>query len=231
MSVLSTIRARQHSVRLKFVTDQEDTRLRLINAATEVFAECGFHAATTREISRRANVNLAAIHYHFGDKARLYQEVFRQPFLQENNEFAQIDDEALPLEETLKCFYRWIYPPSDDENALRQLTRRLHAREEVEPSGILGDVLTHAFRPNLDKLRRVLCREMKLSAPDKDIDRLAFSIFGMATVYFHGRSAVEDLSPGLLHGDQVKSAAIDRLVSYATALIGCERKHRSSAQV
>lgn len=210
------------------MADQEDTRFRLINAATHVFAEFGFHAATTREISRRANVNLAAIHYHFGDKARLYQEVFRQPFLNENNEFAQTDEQTLSLEEVLKSFFRWIYPPSDDENAMVQLTRRLHAREEVEPSGILGDVLTHAFRPNHDKLRRVLCREMGLSAPDIDIDRLAFSIVGMASIYFHGRCVVEELSPELLHGDRVKSATVDSLVMYAIALIECERRRRLS---
>lgn len=213
------------------MADQEDTRFRLVSAATEVFAEFGFHAATTREISRRANVNLAAIHYHFGDKAKLYQEVFRQPFLHENNEFAQIDEQAAPLEDILKCFYRWIYPPSDGEDTLRQLTRRLHAREEVEPSGILGDILTHAFRPNYDKLRRVLCREMELPAPDKDVDRLAFSIFGMATVYFHGRSVVEELSPELLHDDHVKSAAVDILAMYAKALIECERRRRQAVQL
>lgn len=212
------------------MTDQEDTRLRLINAATQVFAEFGFHAATTREISRRANVNLAAIHYHFGDKAKLYQEVFTQPFLHDNNEFAQIDEQALSLEEVLKCFFRWICPPSNDENAMVQLTRRLHAREEVEPSGILGDVLTHAFRPNHDKLRRALCREMGLSAPDIDIDRLAFSIVGMASIYFHGRCVVEGLSPELLHGDFAKSDTIDRLAMYAMALIECERKRRLSNQ-
>lgn len=210
--------------------DQEDTRFRLICAATEVFAESGFHAATTREISRRANVNLAAIHYHFGDKAKLYQEVFRQPFLHENNEFSQIDEQALPLEEVLKCFYRWICPPSDDEDAMLQMTRRMHAREEVDPSGILGDTLTHAFRPNHDKLRRVLSREMGLPAPDIDIDRLAFSIVGMATIYFHGRSVVEELTPELLHGDYAKSDTINRLALYATALIECERRRRLSAQ-
>lgn len=212
------------------MADQEDTRFRLINAATRVFAEFGFHAATTREISRRANVNLAAIHYYFGDKATLYQEVFRQPFLSENNEFAQIDEQALPIEEVLKCFYRWICPPSEDENAMLQLTRRLHAREEVEPSGILGDALTQAFRPNHDKLRRALCGELGLSAPDMDVDRLVFSIVGMATIYFHGRSVVEELSPELLHGGHVNSATVDRLAMYATALIECERKRRLPAQ-
>lgn len=212
------------------LSDQEDTRFRLINAATQVFAEFGYHAATTREISRRANVNLAAIHYHFGDKAKLYQEIFRQPFHDENNEFAQIDELALPLEEVLKCFYRWVCPPSDDENAMIQMIRRLHAREEVDPSGILGDALTHEFRPNHDKLIRVLCREMGQPAPDIDIDRLAFSIVGMASIYFHGRCVVEELSPELLHGALIKSATVDRLAMYAAALIDCERKRRFSVQ-
>ena len=83
--------------------------------------------------------------------------------------------------------------------AMLQLTRRLHAREEVEPSGILGDALTQAFRPNHDKLRLVLCREMGLSAPDIDIDRLAFSIVGMASI---ARDSLPE---------------VDEMVSYAQA--------------
>ena len=47
---------------------QEETRWRLLQAATEVFAEVGYHAATTREICKRADVNLASIHYYYGDK-------------------------------------------------------------------------------------------------------------------------------------------------------------------
>ncbi|MEQ1533688.1 MAG: helix-turn-helix domain-containing protein [Sideroxydans sp.] len=43
-------------------TSQEETRWRVLQAATEVFAEVGYHAATTREICRRAEVNLASIH-------------------------------------------------------------------------------------------------------------------------------------------------------------------------
>jgi len=66
---------------------QEETRWRLLQAATEVFAEVGYHAATTREICRRAGVNLASIHYYYGDKAELYREVFRLPFLNESNMF------------------------------------------------------------------------------------------------------------------------------------------------
>jgi AcrR family transcriptional regulator len=48
------------------------TRQALILAAIEIFGRDGFHAASTREIARRAEANQAAIGYHFGGKDGLY---------------------------------------------------------------------------------------------------------------------------------------------------------------
>lgn len=55
----------------------QETRRRLLRAAGEVFAEKGHRAATIREITRRAGTNIAAVNYHFKDKAELYAEVIR----------------------------------------------------------------------------------------------------------------------------------------------------------
>src|SRR4030095_5468432 len=52
------------------------TRQRLLEAALEVFARDGFRGATIERICRRAGANIAAAHYHFGDKRRLYAAVF-----------------------------------------------------------------------------------------------------------------------------------------------------------
>ena len=56
---------------------QAETRLRLLDAAGELFAEKGFRLAGTREICRKAGTDIAAIHYHFGNKENLYEAVLR----------------------------------------------------------------------------------------------------------------------------------------------------------
>jgi AcrR family transcriptional regulator len=55
--------------------DPELTRREILRAAEERFAAAGFDAATTREMASRAGVNVATLHYHFGDKRRLYEAV------------------------------------------------------------------------------------------------------------------------------------------------------------
>jgi AcrR family transcriptional regulator len=52
-----------------------ETRARLIAAALDVFGREGFEGATTRQIAREADANLAAIVYHFGSKEELYRAV------------------------------------------------------------------------------------------------------------------------------------------------------------
>lgn len=53
----------------------EQTRRRLIRAGLELFGEYGFERVTTRELAARADVNLAAIPYHFGTKEAVYLAV------------------------------------------------------------------------------------------------------------------------------------------------------------
>lgn len=52
-----------------------ETRQRLIEAALDVFGRYGFEGATTRQIARAADANLAAIVYHFGSKEALHLAV------------------------------------------------------------------------------------------------------------------------------------------------------------
>ncbi|REC96040.1 TetR/AcrR family transcriptional regulator [Kushneria indalinina] len=53
-----------------------DTVTRILDAAEVLFAEYGFSETSLRRITGRAEVNLAAVNYHFGSKQALIQAVF-----------------------------------------------------------------------------------------------------------------------------------------------------------
>lgn len=54
---------------------QIDTKTRIMNAAEQLFARDGFHITSLRTLTELANVNLAAVNYHFGSKEGLLQAV------------------------------------------------------------------------------------------------------------------------------------------------------------
>ena len=55
-----------------------DTRDRLLEAGLRLFAARGFDSVSTRELTRAAGVNIAAIGYHFGGKEELYLAVIQR---------------------------------------------------------------------------------------------------------------------------------------------------------
>lgn len=54
------------------------TRERLLDTAEELFARHGYEGTSVRDLTQRAECNVAAINYHFGNKEKLYQEVLRR---------------------------------------------------------------------------------------------------------------------------------------------------------
>jgi TetR/AcrR family transcriptional regulator, regulator of cefoperazone and chloramphenicol sensitivity len=53
----------------------QETRQRLIDAALDLFGAQGFEGTSTRALAEQAQVNLAAIPYHFGSKEKLYRAI------------------------------------------------------------------------------------------------------------------------------------------------------------
>ena len=54
----------------------DHTRTAILSAAERLYAERGFSDVTLRDIVAEANVNLAAVNYHFGSKDELIAELF-----------------------------------------------------------------------------------------------------------------------------------------------------------
>ena len=64
----------------------DQTRTAILNAAERLYAERGFGDVTLRDIVAAADVNLAAVNYHFGSKDELIAELFVSRSIATNRE-------------------------------------------------------------------------------------------------------------------------------------------------
>jgi len=108
------------------------TRERILGAAETLFARHGFAGASLRQVTAAANVNLAAVNYHFGSKDNLIEEVFRRRLDELNARrlaalAAATAKAELDLEDVLAAFVRPALELSldqpDDHAFMRVLAR------------------------------------------------------------------------------------------------------------
>lgn len=213
-------------VALKTETSQTRTRQQLLDAAGQVFAEHGYRAATVREICLRAGANVASIHYHFGDKERLYLEVLRYALridAEKNPALAKSDRHASP-EEQLKTFIRAFVTDLLAPGPM-SWNGKLLAREVIEPSVGMDVVLDERIRPMHRHLREMLRGILGPDATEEDLRDCEISVFSQCVYYRHCREVVLRLYP------KFKGTApeIDKLADHiiAFSLAGLKAKaHR-----
>ena len=89
--------------------DKCTTKDRLLDAAEELFLSKGFEAVSIRELAAAADVNIAAVNYHFQGKENLYHEVIRRRFTHQRDlvigMLQRIDEEhdgRPPLEDVVR---------------------------------------------------------------------------------------------------------------------------------
>ena len=112
-----------------FTPKLDETRLRLIEAAGEIFAEVGYEAATVRQITNKAKANLSAVNYYFGDKRGLYQTILKSIG---EDIYAQLKQRCSsgPAEDRLRCFVFTIL--TQESASRRPWAHLLMAREVLE---------------------------------------------------------------------------------------------------
>ena len=94
--------------------DDASTHERILEAALECFSEQGFDGATTREIARRAGVNLGLIQYYFEGKEALWRSAVSRAFaeLVEGNAEALREaggfDDRERMRRLVRRYVRWI---------------------------------------------------------------------------------------------------------------------------
>lgn len=209
-------------------SDGEQSRIRLLHAALELFAQRGYAKTSTREIAEAAGVNLAAISYYFGDKQGLYRAAFFDLQDSAETEIARYAGAQQTLREALRGLYRGFVAPLQQGDTAR-LAVKLRAREMVEPTGLWQEEIEHGIRPMHQALVRVLCRHLGLRRADADVHRLAICLAALG-VQLHVCSEVNDvLAPGLARGAKALDVWLDRLVVYGEAMVEAERARRAGA--
>jgi AcrR family transcriptional regulator len=167
------------------------TRTRLLEAAAATFASHGFRNARIRDICRQADANIAAVNYHFRDKRGLYEAVLRNAFLQLPG--IDLTDPEGPSDESneqrlhlfIKSFLAQLL--GGEQTALYA---RLVAREMLDPTDALDDVIQEGMRPQVDFLLRLL-REFLGSVEDEQfVRRCAGSILGQCLYFHFGRPVI-----------------------------------------
>jgi AcrR family transcriptional regulator len=176
---------------------EDETRQRLLAAAGEIFSCKGFEAATVREITRLAKVNLAAIHYHFGSKERLYQAVLEYAHREANRRFPP--DLGLPEGETapetrLYAYVRALFLRLFDKGRHVWL-HRLMAREMAEPSSNLPGLIERCLAPANAVLRDIVAQILGPEASPVLIARCAQSVVGQCRHLALDRPVLASLYP------------------------------------
>jgi TetR/AcrR family transcriptional regulator, regulator of cefoperazone and chloramphenicol sensitivity len=207
-----------------------DTRQRLLSAGLRLFAAQGFAKTSTRELAETAQVNIAAISYHFGDKAGLYRAVFFEPMgVSPDEHVARFADPKLPLATALRGFFLGFLEPLKEGERAR-LCMKLHFREMLEPTGLWEEELAHGVQPTHAALVKLLCRHLGQrpgsAAADADLQRLAICLAGLGVHLHVGFDIHEQLAPGLMHGPAALGLWADRLTLFGVAMVQAEAARR-----
>jgi AcrR family transcriptional regulator len=84
----------------------KQTEEKIFEAATDVFEEKGLAGARMQDISDRAGINKALLHYYFRTKERLFNAVFEMVAKKMFARFSHIFEEDVSLEDKIRLFLR-----------------------------------------------------------------------------------------------------------------------------
>ena len=162
---------------------QDDTRSRVLAAAGPIFADKGFQSTTVREICAAAEVNLASVNYHFGDKEQLYVETVQQAHQERTREVPLPSrSEGTDAATRLRDFIHTMITRMVGRQEAPWQTR-LMLREVLQPSKACEELVREYFRPQFGLLVAILRELVPQDAPEHRLHQIAFSIVGQCLYY------------------------------------------------
>ncbi|WP_428566385.1 MAG: CerR family C-terminal domain-containing protein [Solidesulfovibrio sp. DCME] len=201
---------------------EDETRVRLLEAAGEIFSCKGYQAATVREITKLAKANLAAIHYHFGSKDRLYQAVLEHAHREASRRFPP-DLGLAPGADAKARLYAYVRALllRLREKSRHNWLSRLMAREMAEPSPNLSLVVERCLAPASTVLRAIVAELLGPGATPLAVARHAQSVVGQCRHFVLDGPLLARLYPDC---DPCQGGVDDialHVVRFSLAALGC----------
>lgn len=152
-------------------SDGEATRIRILEAAGERFALTGYAETPNKAIAAHAQVDLASINYHFGNRSGLYQAVLTESYSQVLNlaSLQQLVGSESSPESKLRVLIEQLVGHATREPQAWQL--RVLAREVLAPTSHLQTLFQNEALPKVALLRRMLSEITQIPGEDPALTR------------------------------------------------------------
>jgi AcrR family transcriptional regulator len=162
----------------------EQTRARILETAERMFAQRGFEATSVRALTKDADVNLAAVHYHFGSKEGLIEAVLRrriEPMADERMRGFHMlaAQDQIEVRDVIRAFVEPAVRLSRDRSGGQHLMPML-VRTYTEPNQHVQDVLEESAAPQFEQLFGLLQRCLPQLSHEDLSWRVHFLIGAMA---------------------------------------------------
>ncbi|HLK63368.1 MAG TPA: TetR/AcrR family transcriptional regulator [Bryobacteraceae bacterium] len=157
-----------------------DTSAKILDTAERLFGENGYDATSLRQIIAAAGVNLAAIHYHFGSKEELLDQMILRKAEPVNEERIERMDRLmarpgrLEVEEVLEAFMQPMCAAAAQNPQFVRVMGRLHAE------GLLPSVIQRHFQPVVARFHMAMKRALPELPQEEFLWRVHFMIGAMA---------------------------------------------------
>lgn len=159
-------------------TEQQDLKTQILGTAEELFADNGYAATSIRRIADKAGVNPALVHYYFGNKKALLQEVMERALEPLGQAIAAMKTGTETSPELIA--HLLISMAATHPNIPRLLIR-----EVFLPGGEMREFFTENMAPHLGgALPALLSREKSAGRMRKDSDPAISALLIMAVCIF-----------------------------------------------
>ncbi len=200
------------------------TQQRILDAAQSLFAESGFNDTSLRQITTKAEVNLASVNYHFGSKKELIQAVLQRylqilmPRLDQEFDRLLASQKPNDLTQILSVF---VKPLLDLNQLQRRGTRtflQLLGRGYTDVQGHLRWFINHHYGRTLDKFV-LLVQQSCPHLPQSEVFwRLHFSL-GSIVFTMASSDALAEIAQADFNEAVDIEGVIRRLIPYLGAAI------------